>query len=233
MASGRRWFGDASISRGAKALLIATTLVSVGFMLAGKAIQLEVAGAAFASGDALFRRFEAWTFVTSPLIEPDFVALLFQGLMLWLFLPTLERWWGTKKFLLFALYTSLAGVAGGSLIGWLLGGEHAYVAVTGLDPFTFAGILAFGVLYASQPVRFFGAIPMTGRQLAIGITVFTFVLLVLGQRWVEGGASASAMLLAWIMTSTRGSPKLWWLKWRQARVRRRLGVVDGGKKWVN
>jgi membrane associated rhomboid family serine protease len=237
MAGGRgRWSGDAQITRGALYVLCVTGAISLIYLLSGEATQLELGRAISASGDGLFREYRLWTVVTSPLLEPDVVSLLFQGVMLWMFLPALERWWGLGRFLRFAVATSIAGVLGGALVGFLLGGDHAHVPLNGLDPFTFAGILAFGVLYARQPVRFFGALPMTGRQMAIGITAVMFLVIAIGRRWVEGAADAVAMLLALVMTSTRGSPKLWWLKWRQARVRRRLGVVDGGratKPWVN
>lgn len=223
-------FAGSKISRGCLYLFGVTTAVSLIYMLATDEIQAEIVAYVPATADTLWRRFEAWRLLTSPLLEPQLIALLFQGLMLWMFLPSLERWWGMKRFLLFALYTSVAGVVGGTLVGLALGGEHAATPVTGLDPFIFGAILAFGVLYATHQVRFFGAIPMTGKQLAIGITAVTAVLLILGQRWVEGGANASAMLLAFAMTSTRSSPKLWWLKWQQRRARRRLSVLEGGKR---
>jgi membrane associated rhomboid family serine protease len=236
MSRRKSFLADATITRGALILLIASSAVSLLYLLASGWFQAEMSDVLSATGASLWQQGRVWQVVTSPMLEPSFVSLLFQGLMLWMFLPTLERWWGMKRFLRFALYTSVTGVAVGSLVGVVLGGEYARVPLHGLDPFVFAALLAFGVLYAAQPVKFFGAIPMTGRQLAIGIIGVTAVLLVLGQRWVEGAANASAMLLAYVMTSTRSSPKLLWLKWKQKRIRSRLGVVDGGKKdpkWMN
>jgi membrane associated rhomboid family serine protease len=233
---GGSFLGDTRITRGALYLLAASGVVSLLYFLTGKETQLELRGELSASAYTLFHQGKIWTLVTSPLLQVQFISLLFQGLMLWLFVPALEKWWGMKKFLWFALYTSMAGVVGGSLVGLVLGGAHLGAPVSGLFPFVFASMLAFGILYANHPVRLFGAIPMTGRQMAIGVTVFTFAFIIIGQQWVEGGANAAAMLLAFALTSSRGSPKLWWLKWKQARIRRRLGVVDGGKKpqrWVN
>ena len=43
------------------------------------------------------------------------IVLIFQALLLWLFVPQLERWWGTKRFLTFAALTSLAGSVAGTL----------------------------------------------------------------------------------------------------------------------
>ncbi|HET6613457.1 MAG TPA: rhomboid family intramembrane serine protease, partial [Kofleriaceae bacterium] len=163
----------------------------------------------------------------------DFVSLLFQGLMLWLFLPALERWWGMKRFLLFALYTSVAGTVAGTLVGLATGG----VFITGLDPFVFAGIVAYGVLYSDRKVQFFGVLPMTGKQLTIGIVGFMVLFVVLQGAWALGAANAAAMGLAWGLTSGRIRPRLWFLKLKQRRVRSKLKVMNGGRardnKWMN
>jgi hypothetical protein len=86
-------------------------------------------------------------------------------------------------------------------------------------------------------VQFFGVLPMTGRQFTYGIIAFVFLFVVLQRAWVHGGAYASAMLLAWGMTSGRVTPRLWWLRWRQGRSRGHLRSVpdDEGrrKRWMN
>ena len=43
-------------------------------------------------------------------------------------------------------------------------------------------------------------------------------------------AYAAACLAAAILTSKRWSPALAWKKWRIARMRRRLSVIEGGAK---
>jgi membrane associated rhomboid family serine protease len=228
---------DLKITRGARILLVVSAVVSIGYLIAPAATQANLLRALGATADGVLGRGEVWTLATSPLLEPDFVGLLLQCLMLWMFLPQLERTWGTARTLRFAAATSLAGVAGGVLCGFLLGGVHAHVPVAGLDPFLFASMLGFGLTFAQHPVRFFGAIPMTGRQIAIGVTGLMIAFVAIGQRWVDGAANVSAMLVAAALTSTRGNPRLWWLKWKQARIRRRLGVVEGGKprdqRWLN
>jgi membrane associated rhomboid family serine protease len=232
-------FTQARITRGALTLLVALAVASLGFLLAPTSTQASLAEVLIATPDSIWHRFSLWQLVTSPLIQPDFIKLLFEGFLLFMFLPALERWWGKKRFLLFALYTSVAGVLVGTGVGALLGGVHGVTPVSGLEPFIFASILAFGVLYANQPVQFFGVLPMTGKQMAIGITAFTAVFIVIGQKWVEGAAQGSAMLLALLMTSSRSSPKLYWLKWKQRRMRSKFSVVDGGrrkrdeKRWLN
>ncbi len=55
-------------------------------------------------------------------------------------------------------------------MGMLVGQER--MPIDGLDPFITASMVAFGVVYAKQPVQFFGVLPLTGRQLMYGFIGF-------------------------------------------------------------
>jgi membrane associated rhomboid family serine protease len=182
-----------------------------------------------------------WTLATGVFLEPKALALVLHALVLWMFVPTLERFWGTARFYRFVAITSLVATAAGCAVGYALGDLHAMVG--GLDPFVYAAIVAFGIVYARQPVQFFGVLPLTGRQLMYGILAFLALSIVLSQRWPDGAAYAVAMLAAAVLTSKRWSPALVWKRWRIARARARLTVMSGGKarsspprdehKWLN
>lgn len=233
--------GQAQITRGALYLLFAATGLSLVFLISNDEVRADLAHWLGASGYTVWGEWRLWQIVTSPFLETSFVSLLFQGFALWMFLPALERWWGMKRFLLFALYTSVTGVVVGTLVGWALGGVHALHFVAGLDPFVFSGIVAYGILFAKQQVQFFGVLPMTGKQLTIGIIAFVSLFILVGQAWVDGAALAASMLLTWAMVSDRFAPRLWLLKAKQRRLRRRRGqlqVVEDGrpgdkKRWMN
>lgn len=235
----RRFFSQAQITRGALYLLFVTTGLSLVYLLGGEDLRARMQAWMVASGRSLWAELKLWQLVTSPLVEMNFVSLLFQGFALWMFLPALERWWGMKRFLVFAATTSVVGVLVGTLVGLFMGGLSGLVPVAGLDPFVFGGIVAYGVLFANQPVQFFGVLPMTGRQLTWGIVAFAALFIILGQSWVEGAALAAGMITAWAMTAQRASPRLWLLKLKQRRMRRRrdrLKVLGGGKnekRWMN
>jgi membrane associated rhomboid family serine protease len=235
----RQMFAGARITQGALYILFVCAGLSLIYLLGGQDARLRLAELMVATGHSLWSELKLWQLVTSPLIEVDFISLLFQAFALWMFLPALERWWGMKRFLTFAAVTSIVGVLVGSLVGLLLGGAYAAVPLAGLDPFVFAGIVAYGILFAHQQVQFFGVLPMTGRQLTWGIIAFVALFVVLGSAWVEGSAMAAAMITAWAMTSQHASPRLWMLKVKQQRRRSHLKVVGGerGKKdekrWMN
>src|SRR5688572_4909345 len=98
MARRASFLAGAKITRGALYLLIASSAISLLYLVGSPGLQAEIARVLPASARSLWGELKLWQVVTSPLLEPQFISLLFQGFMLWMFLPTLERWWGTKRF---------------------------------------------------------------------------------------------------------------------------------------
>jgi membrane associated rhomboid family serine protease len=213
------------ITRGALIVLGLHVGLSLVWMLADDAAKASMARWLVASPSQVFESGRVWTLATSPLLETDFVALLLTALMLWMFVPTLERFWGTKRFFRFVAITSLVGTLCGSAMGLVTGVDYPII---GLSPFTWASVVAFGIIYARQPVQFFGVLPLTGRQLMYGFLGFLVLFIGLQGLWERGAAFAGAMLVAAIMTSKRWSPSLAYKRWKLARARAKLSVLDGG-----
>ncbi|MEP6862844.1 MAG: hypothetical protein ABJE66_19615, partial [Deltaproteobacteria bacterium] len=138
---------------------------------------------------------------------------------------TLERFWGTARFYRFVAITAIAGTVFGVLCGQLLGRDYP---ILGLSPFTFGAVVAFGVIYARQPVRFFGVLPLTGRQMMFGFIGFLLLFITLQGLWEKGASYAAAMVAAAVMTSKTWSPGLAWKRWKIARARAKLSVIEGG-----
>ena len=213
-----------SITRGAMIVAGLELGLSLVWLLAGPEARVTLANWLVASPDAVFHRGHVWTLITSPLLELNFVALLLHLVVLWSFVPTLERFWGTPRFYRFVVVTSLAGTLGGSLVGLATGHD---VPMFGLDPFIYASIVAFGVVYAKQPVRFFGALPLTGRQLMYGFLGFLTLYIVLERMWEAGAGMAAAMGIA-VLIVANNSPLVTIRKWRLRRRRAKLTVMSGG-----
>jgi membrane associated rhomboid family serine protease len=190
---------------------------------------------------SLFHEGKIWQLATSAVIYPDVVGFLLDGLMLFLFVPILEKWWGTKRFVTFVIATSLVGNLAAAAVGAALGQPLA--AICGLTPFIYGSIVAFGVLFADQPVQLFGVMPIKGSSLALGAAALMLLRVLLEKEWVTGAGAFAAMGLAYVMTTGSFTPNLWWLKWKRWRVRKKLGVLDGGvaskskrpdkQKWIN
>lgn len=216
--------GQMRITRGALILAIGEIGLSLVYLLS------DGTHAGFndwlvASHSNVFERGRVWTLVTSNFIQPNFIALILHAIMLWGFFPTLERFWGTHRFLRFAAITSLVGTAAGTASGYVTGVD---AVMTGLDPFFWAGIVAFGIVYARQNVQFFGVLPLTGRQMMYGFLGFLTLQIVLTQAWDHGIGYGLAMATGAILVSRKWSPALAWKKWRIARARAKLSVIQGG-----
>jgi len=237
----RSRFSGMRITRGALIVLGLEIGLSLVMLVSDPATQQLFRDYVMATPANVFVHGRVWTLATGAFVEPNFLALLLHALVMWMFVPTLERFWGIRRFYRFVAITSLVGTAAGCGVGYALGKLDWMVG--GLDPFIFAAIVAFGIVYARQPVQFFGVLPLTGRQLMYGILAFLALSVVLQQHWTNGVAFAAAMLAAAVMTSKRWSPALAWKRWRIARARARLTVMSGGKakpttprdehKWLN
>lgn len=236
----RSRFSDLRITRGALVIAGLELGLSLVWLLADEQTRVTMAQWLSASPSNVFDHGRVWTLATGVFLQPNFVALLLHMVVLWMFVPTLERFWGTARFYKFFAITSLVATAAGCGFGYLV---HINAAIDGLDPFIYAAIVAFGIVYARQPVQFFGVLPLTGRQLMYGILGFLALSTILQQHWALGVAYAAAMIAAALMTSKRFSPGLAWRRWRIARARARLKVMTGGKghvppqrdenKWLN
>ncbi len=216
----------AAITRGAMILIFLEVGFTLVFLLSPDDTRRLLLDWTAATHANVWEHGRVWTLATGALLEPNVLTLVLHGFMLWTFFPTLERFWGTNRFLRFAAITSLVGTIAGTAMGFVTG--HDGVVITGLDSFINAAIVAYGIVYARQPVQFFGVLPLTGRQLMLGWLGFLTLSVVLRGDWDSGAAWGAAMLAAAIMTSKRWSPSLTWKKWRIARARARLTVMQGG-----
>ncbi len=201
---------------------------SLVWLLANDEAKATMAKWLIATPASVFQHGHVWTLITSPFVEIDFFSLLLTLVMLWMFVPTLERFWGTTRFYRFVVVTSIVGTLGGVAVGYALGPAHYGQPILGLSPFTYASVVAFGIIYARQPVQFFGVLPLTGRQLMYGFIGFLVLFITLQGLWDKGASFAAAMVTAALLTSKRWSPGLAWRRWRIARARAKLSVIEGG-----
>lgn len=212
------------ITRGALVLAGLQVGVSLLWLLADGDTRDTLDNWLVASPSNVFHAGRVWTLATGALLDKNILSLLLNTFVLWAFVPVLERFWGTPRFYRFAAITSLAGTLFGTLAGLALGRD---MPIEGLAPFVYAAIVAFGIVYARQPVQFFGVLPLTGRQLMYGFLGFATLFVVLQQLWPLAAAYAAATIAAALITSKRANPGLAWRRWRIARARARLTVLDG------
>ena len=219
-------FSDIGVTRGALIIAGLELGVSLIWLLSNAAARADIARWVVASPSQVFEEYRVWTLFTSPLLETSFIGLVLHIMMLFMFVPTLERFWGTARFYRFVAITSVVATTAGTLLGLALGRD---MPINGLSPFIWASVVAFGVIYARQPVTFWGVLPMTGRQFMFGFIAFGALFVGIQQLWELAAAFAAAMITAALITSKRWSPGLAWKRWRIARARAKLTVMQGGQ----
>jgi membrane associated rhomboid family serine protease len=224
----RQRFQYLRITPGAMAILACEVGLSMVYLLINDGARADLEAYVVASPAQLFERYRVWTLVTTPFLQPNFLNLLFDGFMIWGIVPVLERFWGTPRLYRFFAITSLIGVIVGCLVGLAIG--HNHVPMVGPDPFIYGCCVAFGIVYARQPVQLFAVLPLTGRQFMYGIIGFVTLVVVLQGWWELGAGYAASMLTAAIMTSKNWSPGLAFKRWQIRRARAKLSVIEGGSK---
>jgi membrane associated rhomboid family serine protease len=210
------------ITKVAMVLLFALVGLSLVFAMSTEAAQARMATWLVPTPSSVWREGKVWTLITGVFLEVRLLTLVFEGLMIWMMLPALERWWGPRRFLMFVGATALAGTIAGTLMGLVTGRD---MPILGLDPTLFAAAIAFGILYARQPIQFFGVLPMTGRQFMYGMIGLVTFFILMGQAWEEGASMAAAMLIAAGLTSGVLDPIATFRRWRYKRARAHLSVV--------
>lgn len=143
---------------------------------------------AFAIQSALFEG-RIWEFITFQFLHASVGHVLFNSIGLFFFGPWMERWWGSKKFLLYYLLCGAGGAAFFTLLTFLHvlpGGLHS--GLVGAS----AGIygLFVGVAVVAPNLRvmlLFPPIELSMRQLAIGLLVISTGAILLSLGGNEGG----------------------------------------------
>lgn len=158
---------------------------------------------AFAVESAI-HEFRLWEFITFQFLHDSVGHLLFNSLGLFFFGPWLERWWGSRKFVMFYLACGCGGAAFFTLLsylGVLPGGMQS--ALVGAS----AGIygIFIGVAIIAPGLRvalLFPPIELSMRQLAIATLVISAAIILTqfgnnegGEAGHLGGAIAGFILM--------------------------------------
>jgi membrane associated rhomboid family serine protease len=131
-----------------------------------------------------------WEFVTFQFLHGSLGHVLFNSLGLFFFGPWLERWWGSKKFLIFYL---LCGVGGGvfftSLVmSGVLPGNDLYTPLVGASAGIYGILVGVAVIAPNLRVSlYFPPIELSMRQLAITLMVISVGSILLRFGGNEGG----------------------------------------------
>jgi len=175
-----------------------------------------------ASGETTLGRLQLYQPFTALVLHLDARSLLFNMLALWIFGSALERWWGPRRFLLFWIVTSAAGLWIGVVVGQLLPRTLLY----GSGGAQLGMMVATAIIFPHHLVFFFGLLPVKTRIIALSLAGFVVLGNLLAASYLEAVVEVvgAAVGLLFLIRRLPG----------QARARKAgkhgLDLIQGGKQ---
>jgi membrane associated rhomboid family serine protease len=183
--------------RGAFVIFLVALLLSaiLADQPAGRALLFDPA--AFARAEALWAPFTA-SFIFA---EGELFGLAGTLVVQWLLGSLLEGFWGTRRYLLFAIGCGLAGYLVLGLLGLLLPAVRE-IQVAGTTAIDLSAVVAFGVVFGRRQLNILGLLPLSSRGLALLICCVALVApLARGAPWPKVVPWAVSMLVALLVTT--------------------------------
>jgi len=184
------------------------------------------------------RNLYVWQLVTYLFLHGSITHLLFNMLALWFFGATLERDWGSKRFL---KYYFLCGIAAGVcvLAADLLVHDVMTIGASGA---IFGVLVAFGVLYPDQTVLMYFLFPLKAKYMVMICVAIELLMVFQPSNGVAtvahlGGAAFGYIYLKGRLPKAR-LPELStaYKQWKLQRAKKKFQVYmrkHGNGPWVN
>jgi membrane associated rhomboid family serine protease len=236
------FFSSTNFPQGVKWLLISNTAVFVLSYVAYQAGLGNIFGPFALVPRLVVYHFAIWELATYLFLHGGVWHLLFNMLTLWMFGVTLERDWGTRKFL---KYYFLCGIGAGVCdvtVNALLGNWHT--STIGASGAIYGVLLAFGVLYPEATILFLFLFPIQAKY----FVMIYGAMALLGSLNVNSGVSNVAhlggMIFGLIYLKVR-FPKVdtyemrrWYRNYKMQRAKKKFQVYmrkhgSGRGPWVN
>lgn len=151
--------------------------------------------------------------------------LLFDGVVLWLFGSALQRWWGSRRFFFFWVVTGVVGL----LAGVLFGMAQPNTDLSGSMGSTAAMLVAVSFIFPHHLLQFTarGVLPIKARVICLVLASILLVGSLAAARFLEVPVElfGAAVGLLFIF-----NPKRMLAEARVKRAKKKLGIIDGGKK---
>jgi membrane associated rhomboid family serine protease len=235
-------FSSSNFPKGVKWLLISNTAVFVLSYLAHQAGFGDIFNLLALVPRAVVYHFAIWQLATYLFLHGGIWHLLFNMLTLWMFGVTLERDWGTRRFL---KYYFLCGIGAGLCdvtVNALLGNWGT--STIGASGAIYGVLLAFGVLYPESTILFLFLFPIQAKY----FVMIYGAMALLGSLNVNSGVSNVAhlggMIFGLLYLKVR-FPKLdmyevrrWYRNYKLQRAKKKFQVYmrkhgSGRGPWVN
>jgi len=170
----RRSFFYGYFPPGIKWLLISNTVVFLVYYLGGAAVQRSMLVLLALSVAAAVQSLYVWQLFTYMFLHGGIMHLLFNMLTLWMFGISLERDWGTRRFLKYYFYCGLAAGVCVLIVNLLV--HDPFTPTLGASGAIFGVLVAFGVCYPNQTVLMNFLFPIKAKYLVMIYAVIELLL---------------------------------------------------------
>ena len=236
------FFSTNNFPNGVKWLLISNTAVFVLMYLAHQAGIGEIFNLFALVPRAVVFHFAVWQLATYLFLHGGVGHLLFNMLALWMFGVTLEKDWGTRRFL---KYYFLCGIGAGFCdvaVNALLG--NWTTSTIGASGAIYGVLLAFGVLYPESIILFLFIFPIQAKYFVMIVGAIELLQSLNVNTGVSNVAHLGGMLFGLLYLKVR-FPKVdpyelrrWYRNYKMQRAKKKFQVYmrkhgSGRGPWVN
>jgi membrane associated rhomboid family serine protease len=110
----------------------------------------------------VWKRFFVWQLATYALFHGGFFHLLINMFVLWMFGCELERSWGTRAFIRYALVTGI-----GAGISTVIVSPHLAIPTIGASGLVYGILLAYGLLFPNRPIYLYFLFPIKAKHFVL------------------------------------------------------------------
>lgn len=239
------FFSSSNFPKGVKWLLISNTAIFVLIFLLARDERFvrSIFEWLALSPVHVIKHFRIWQLATYLFLHGGVEHLLFNMLTLWMFGATLERDWGTRRFL---KYYFLCGIAAGLCditVNALLG--NWYTSTIGASGAIYGVLLAFGVLYPDVNILFLFIFPIQAKYFVMIVGAMALLgALSSGNSNVSNVAHLGGMLFGLLYLKVRFptwdtyAMRRWYRNYKMQRAKKKFEVYmrkhgSGRGPWVN
>jgi membrane associated rhomboid family serine protease len=169
-------------------------------------------------------------FLTFPFVEVSFMGVLFNSLLIWFIGAELEAKWGEKFYLQFLAVSSLSAGLVYFIISMFAGSIFGSMPLMGLSGFTYALLLAYGIIYSERQLTFMLLFPMKAKyfcMLLAGIQLYLGIFSPAGKAsWAHLTSMAIGFFfLKYRSLRSRGGVQQWKQEKHKKKMRSKLKLV--------
>ncbi len=175
------------------------------------------------SANQLFGGHKYWQPLTALWLCLDGRAII-DLLTLWLFGSALERFWGSRRFVVFFVLTGSLALLAAAFVGLL----QPTRVIAGSAGASAAMLVAFAFTFPNHMIFFYGVLPLKAKILVPLLLGFIALGSVLGADTIGGTLLLAGAALALPFLLRRGSPRP--PRRSRASSSSKLQVIQGGKK---